>query len=98
MAEGGMPKKGEKMKEFLGIYQIARSRYGLRLFTKKSLYKDCSLKIYQGEHLIISINEENEENMYEQATKALRFWMRHIDGAHASSSTQEGEEDGQKED
>lgn len=86
------------MKEFLGIYQVARKKYGLRLYTKKSLYEGCSLKIYQGERVIISINEENEGTMYEQANKALRFWMRHIDGAHASSSTTEGEKDGQKED
>ena len=84
------------MKEFSGIYQIARRKYNLRLSTKKSLFDGCSLKIYQGERIIISINEENEENMYEQATKALKFWIRHID-AHASSSAQEGESDGQKE-
>lgn len=84
------------MKEFSGIYQIARRKYNLRLFTKKSIYDGCSLKIYQGEHLIISINEENEETMYEQAKKALKFWMQRTESNHASSSTKEGEKDGQE--
>lgn len=87
-----MSAKGEKMKEFLGIYQVARRQYDLRMHVKKSIYEDCCLTIYQGEKTIIRIKDENEESMYNQATRELKQWIKN----HAQSSAKKGaEEDGE---
>lgn len=89
-----MSAKGEKMKvyEFMGLYQIARKQLGLCMSTKKSLTDGCELKIYQNSKLIISIKDENEESMYEQATRELKHFMQR----HAASSAKEGEGDGKE--
>ena len=71
---------------FFGVYQVASKIYNLRKHSKVSIYGPCQLWIYQGDALIISVKEESEEEMYEQATKALKNWIKQ-QGAHASSST-----------
>lgn len=93
MAKHRNGEKGEIMREFFGIYQIARRKYGLKLVTKKSIYGQYMLKIYQGERLIIKIDEENEATMYEAATRALKFFILHNED-HAARSTKKGEENG----
>lgn len=81
------------MSEFFGIYQIARKKYGLRLKTKKSIHGQYTLQIFQSERMVININEEDEDTMYEQATRALKFFILHHED-HASRSTNKGEENG----
>lgn len=72
--------------EFCGIYQIAKSRYGMT-YTVKYTQDDCILCIYRDAMLVFRVTEETAERMYKVATERLKSYITLNEKDHASSST-----------
>ena len=81
------------MNEFFRVWKAAKSKYNLTRIVNKSIFEGYSMKIYSDERLIVSVSNEDEQEMYLDAAISLLGFLRiHEHIIHASSSARKGSE------
>ncbi len=81
------------MNEFFRVWKAAKSKYNLTRIVNKSIFTGYSMKIYSDERLIVSVSNEDEQEMYLDAAISLLGFLRiHEHIIHASSSARKGSE------
>lgn len=81
------------MNEFFRVWKAAKSKYNLTRIVNKSIFKGYSMKIYSDERLIVSVSNEDEQEMYlDAATSLLGFLRIHEHIIHASCSARKESE------
>lgn len=69
-------------REFEGIYQVAKKRYNL-YYTVNYKLNSCILRIFRDGNLIILVNEETQERMYDLAAERLKGYVKMNEKNHA---------------
>lgn len=69
-------------RQFEGIYQVAKQRYNLYYTTT---YKEdsCILRIFSNGKLVILVNEDTQERMYDVAADRLKSYVSLNEKNHA---------------
>lgn len=61
-------------KEFSGVYQIAKARFGMTYVTKYTK-DECIMNIYRDGKLVIRVDEDSADRMYQVATERLKSYV-----------------------
>ena len=81
------------MNEFFRVWKAAKKKYRLSRYVSKSIWDGYAMKIYCNDRLIISVQSEDEKEMYlEAAASLIGFLKIHENINHASCSARKENE------
>ena len=62
--------------DFFQVYKEASKKYNLSRTGRLSIYDGCVMRIYRDDLLIIVVNTENQDELYERAALELERYMK----------------------